>query len=76
MSTATSAAPAALIDTEMKQFRSAGYLGPFALCSPEQMAARRPTIERVLTYDSEDHALQVIHGVDAMGFNRLSPPPA
>ncbi len=34
-----------------------------------------PPIVHVLKYDSEDHALQVIHGEDAMGFNRLVSPP-
>ena len=33
-------------------------------------------IVKVLQYDSDDHALQVIHGTDTMGFNRLAPPPA
>ncbi len=33
-------------------------------------------IVKVLEYDSEDHTLQVIHGSDTMGFNRLAPPPA
>ena len=32
-------------------------------------------IVKVLEYDSEDHTLQVIHGSDTMGFNRLAPPP-
>ena len=34
-----------------------------------------PPIVHVLKYDSEDHALQVIHGEDTMGFNRLTAPP-
>ena len=34
-----------------------------------------PPIVHVLKYDSEDHGLQVIHGEDAMGFNRLVSPP-
>ena len=34
-----------------------------------------PPIVHVLKYDSEDHGLQVIHGADAMGFNRLVSPP-
>ena len=33
-------------------------------------------IVKVLRYDSDGHALQVIHGTDTMGFNRLGPPPA
>ena len=33
-------------------------------------------IVKVLIYDSDDHTLQVIHGTDTMGFNRLAPPPA
>ena len=32
-------------------------------------------IVNVLKYDSKDHGLQVIHGEDAMGFNRLTSPP-
>ena len=34
-----------------------------------------PPIVHVLKYDSEDHALQVIHGGDTMGFNRVAQPP-
>ena len=28
-----------------------------------------------LEYDSPDHTLQIIHGTDTMGLNRLAPPP-
>ena len=34
-----------------------------------------PPIVHVLRYDSEDHALPVIHGEDTMGFNRVTQPP-
>ena len=40
---------------EMDQFRTRGFLGPFALCSPEEMGARRPAIEAVLETDPPDH---------------------
>ena len=33
-------------------------------------------IVKVLDYDSPDHSLQVIHGTDTMGLNRVAPPPA
>ena len=33
-------------------------------------------IVKVLEYDSEDHTLQLVHGSDTMGFNRLAPPPS
>jgi ectoine hydroxylase-related dioxygenase (phytanoyl-CoA dioxygenase family) len=33
-----------------------------------------PPIVRVLTYDSQNHYLPVVHGRDTMGFNRLLPP--
>ena len=35
----------------MARFRRDGYLGPFALCSPDEMAVLRPEIERVLATD-------------------------
>ena len=34
-----------------------------------------PPIVHVLKYDSEDHALPVIHGEDTMGFNRVAQAP-
>ena len=43
--------PAALSSGEMARFRRDGYLGPFALCTPREMAALRPAIERVLESD-------------------------
>ena len=136
---APTAAPAALSGDEMARFRRDGYLGPYTLCSPAEMADLRPAIEQVLEiepahgnrvhnrhldsravydlatrpeivermaclygpdlllwrtnffvknrgskaipwqvleYDSEDHTLQLIHGSDTMGCNRLAPLPA
>ena len=35
----------------MQRFRRDGYLGPYSLCSPDEMAALRPAIERVLETD-------------------------
>ena len=54
MATATPTAPpapAALSPNEMAQFRRDGYLGPYALCSPREMARLRPAIEQVLETD-------------------------
>ena len=53
MATPTAPAPstAALSAAELERFRRDGYLGPYELCSPDAMAARRPAIERVLATD-------------------------
>ena len=45
---APTAAPAELSGAEMAQFRRDGYLGPYTLCSPAEMAELRPAIEQVL----------------------------
>ena len=49
----------ALSTEEMDQFRTQGFLGPFALCSPEEMGARRPAIEAVLESEPPDHRQKV-----------------
>ncbi|MGH7142870.1 MAG: phytanoyl-CoA dioxygenase family protein [Planctomycetota bacterium] len=44
-----------LTAADVKQFHDQGYLGPFTLCSPEEMAAIRAQIDRdVLTTDGPD----------------------
>ena len=57
---APATAPAALTAAEMERFRRDGYLGPYALCSPDEMAARRPAMERVLATDPP-HGEQRVH---------------
>jgi hypothetical protein len=47
----SASAPAALSAAEVERFRRDGYLGPYSLCSPDEMAALRPAIERVLDTD-------------------------
>jgi hypothetical protein len=42
-------------EEELDAFRTQGFLGPFALCSPEEMAAHRPVIEAVLESDPPTH---------------------
>ena len=49
----------ALSAEEMDQFRTQGFLGPFALCSPEEMGATRPAIEAVLESEPPDHRQKV-----------------
>ena len=49
----------ALSTEEMDQFRTQGFLGPFALCSPEEMGARRPASEAVLESEPPDHRQKV-----------------
>ena len=49
----------ALSTEEMDQFRTQGFLGPFALCSPEEMGATRPAIEAVLESEPPDHRQKV-----------------
>ena len=45
----------ALSEDEMESFRTQGFLGPFTLCSPEEMAAMRTDIEAVLASDPPEH---------------------
>ena len=49
----------ALSAEEMDQFRTQGFLGPFGLCSPEEMGATRPAIEAVLESEPPDHRQKV-----------------
>ncbi len=49
----------ALSEDEMESFRTQGFLGPFALCSPEEMAAMRTDIEAVLASDPPEHKRRV-----------------
>ena len=49
----------ALSAEEMDQFRTQGFLGPFALCSPKEMGATRPAIEAVLESEPPDHRQKV-----------------
>ena len=49
--TASASAPSKLSAVEVERFRRDGYLGPYSLCSADEMAALRPTIERVLQTD-------------------------
>ena len=57
----------ALSTTEMNQFRKQGFLGPFALCSPEEMADQRSGVEAVLYCDASDHNQR---GHNQRGHNR------
>ena len=50
---------AGLSAEEMDQFRTRGFLGPFALCSPKEMGATRPAIEAVLERAPPDHRQKV-----------------
>ena len=43
---------------EMERFRRQGYLGPYALCSPDEMRGMQPAIERVLETDAPDHGVR------------------
>ena len=43
---------------EMERFRRQGYLGPYALCSPDEMRGMQPAIERVLETDAPDHGVK------------------
>lgn len=45
---ATTEAASALTDEEVKRFRTQGYLGPYQMCSPEEMAELRPEIETIV----------------------------
>ena len=40
---------------EREQFWRDGYLGPYALCSPEEMISKQPEIVKVLNSDAPDH---------------------
>lgn len=44
---------------EMERFRKQGYLGPYALCSPDEMRGMQPAIERVLETDAPDHGVRI-----------------
>ncbi len=44
-----------LCEAEMTQFWRQGYLGPYAVCSPEEMWRMQPEIEKVLETDPPDH---------------------
>ncbi len=44
---------------ETDQFRQQGYLGPYALCSPEEMQEKQPEIEKILETDAPDHKNRV-----------------
>ena len=44
---------------ETDQFRQQGYLGPYALCSPEEMLEKQPEIEKILETDAPDHKNRV-----------------
>lgn len=48
-----------LSEDEMEAFRTQGFLGPFALCSPEEMAAIRTDVEAVLASDPPDHKTRI-----------------
>ncbi len=43
---------------EMDQFRKQGYLGPYTLCSPDEMRNMQPEIEKVLKTDAPDHKVR------------------
>ena len=44
---------------EREQFWRQGYLGPYTLCSPEDMLNMQPEIEKVLETDAPDHKNRV-----------------
>ena len=44
---------------EANQFRNQGYLGPYTLCSPEEMLKRQPEIVDILDTDAPDHKNRV-----------------
>jgi len=43
---------------EVERFHRDGFLGPFAMYTPEQMAALRPEVERILETDPQGHKLR------------------
>ena len=51
---ATTEAPPALADEEISRFRTEGYLGPYSLCSPEEMANWRSDVEQVIETNPSD----------------------
>lgn len=63
----------ALIPEQVERFHTQGFLGPFSLCSPEQMAERRTFIETIFKPDSQEGLPSMIAALnDAMqkGFGR------
>ncbi len=48
-----------LSQAEMTQFWTKGYLGPYALCSPDEMRTMQPEIEKVLETDATEHKNRV-----------------
>ena len=44
-----------LTTEEREQFWEQGYLGPYMLCSQEEMLSMQPEIEKVLETDAPDH---------------------
>ena len=48
-----------LSTAEINQFRQDGYLGPYVLCSPDEMRTMHPEIERILETDAPDHKNRV-----------------
>ena len=57
---ATTEAPITLTNEETTRFRKEGYLGPYSLCSPEEMADWRIEVEQVLETKPPD-AKNTIH---------------
>jgi len=53
--TATETAHTALTEAEVERFRRDGYLGPYSLCAPDEMAEVRADVERVLETAAPDH---------------------
>ena len=48
-----------LTTEEREQFWEHGYLGPYTLCSPEEMLNMQPEIEKGLETDAPDHKNRV-----------------
>ena len=48
-----------LMTDEMTHFRTQGYLGPYSLCSTEEMADLRSGVEQVLEADAPNHKNRV-----------------
>lgn len=44
-----------LTNNEINRFRRDGYLGPYPLCTPDEMAQTRADVERVLETSAPDH---------------------
>lgn len=67
----------ALSEEEMETFRTQGFLGPFVLCSPEEMAAVRAEVEAVLATDPPDHKTRTHNRhLDSRLIHELSTHPA